>query len=107
MMGRMGRIHPIYVDGPLEGQDFPADRDSPTVQALDYGGRPWGLTLHADVVTYQLRQFAFHSGGKGVSFWIGSCAPGEPAVTIFRALCKPELLDRAEVLDMPARAARK
>lgn len=99
------RKQPIYIDGPLEGQDFPTT--SEYVQAIDYGA-PYGDlslggTLTADTVTYQLRQFAFHSGGKAVSFWIGSCSPGEPdAATVFRALCKPELLSRAEVLDMPA-----
>jgi len=98
------RIHPIYVDGPLEGQDFPADHYSPYVQAIDYGPPDgWSLSLTASIVTYQLRQFAFHTGGKAVSFWVGSCSPGEPdAVTVFRALCKPELFDRAETLDMPA-----
>lgn len=95
------RRHPVYVDGPLEGRDFPAD--SMFVQAIDYdsyGGTVWSMT--ADVVTYQLRQFGFHAGGKAVSFWIGSCAPGEPdAETVLRALCKPELFGRAEVFDMP------
>jgi hypothetical protein len=95
------RFHPIYVDGPLEGHDFPAD--SLYVQAIDYdapGSTVWAMT--ADIVTYQLRQFGFHCGGKAVSFWIGSCSPGEPdAATVFRALFKPELFKRVEVFDMP------
>lgn len=98
------RRHPIYIDGPLEGQDFLAD--SMFVQAIDcdsYGGTVW--SMKADVVTYQLRQFGFHCGGKAVSFWVGSCGPGEPdAWSVFRALCKPELLERAEMLEMPPRA---
>lgn len=98
------RIHPIYVDGPLEGQDFPTAPGFP-VQAIDYGTPvDFSLSLEGTIVTYQLHQFAFHSGGKAVSFWVGSCSPGKPdAVTVFRALCKPELFDRAETLDMPAR----
>lgn len=103
----MTRIHPIYVDGPFQGEDFPADANSRYVQAIDYGAPDvFSPSLTANIVTYQLRQFAFHSGGKAVSFWIGSCSPGEPdAVTVFRALCKPELFDRAETLDMPAPVA--
>lgn len=101
------RRHPIYVDGPLEGQDFPAD--SLRVQAVDYGEPDvhsiLSGSLVGDVVTYELRQFGFHCGGKAVSFWVGSCEPGEPdAWSVFRALCKPELLDRVEMLDMPPRA---
>lgn len=102
-----GRRHPIYVDGPLEGQDFPAAPGSLHVQAIDYGsGRDFpqhDVALTASYVTYELHQFAFHSGGTAVSFWVGSCAPGKPdAMTLLRAICKPELLDRVEVLDMPA-----
>lgn len=98
------RFRPVYVDGPLLGEDFPTNLMY--VQAVDYG-EP-GISsftagsLIGNVVTYQLRQFGFHAGGKAVSFWVGSCSPGEPdAVTVFRALCKPELFDRAELLDMP------
>ena len=105
----MKEIHPIYVDGPFEGQDFPTAPGCP-VQAIDYSDVDASSilagTATAPIVTYELRQFAFHSGGKAVSFWIGSCSPGEPdAVTVFRALCKPEFFDRAETRDMPASRA--
>lgn len=102
-----GRRHPIYIDGPLEGQDFPADPGVMCVQAIDYG-KPdvhsiLSGSLAGEVVTYELRQFGFHCGGKAVSFWVGSCSPGAPdAVAIFRALCKPELFGRFETLAMPA-----
>lgn len=100
------RTHPIYVDGPLEGQDFPVAPGTLHVQAIDYGPArdlpPYDVALTGDYVTYELHQFAFHSGGRAVSLWLGSCAPGKPdAITILRAICKPELLDRAEVLNMP------
>jgi hypothetical protein len=102
------RRHPIYVDGPLEGQDFPADPGVPAVQAIDYGTPDAHSILSGsmtgDVVTYELHQFGFHCGGKAVSFWVGWCSPGGlDAVTVFRALCKPEMFERAELLDMPPR----
>jgi hypothetical protein len=99
------RRRPIYIDGPLEGQDFPVDPDVHHVQALDYPKVGIGISSYLPgteipdipIVTYQLREFAFRSGGSTVRFLIGSSAPGEPfAMTVFRALCKPELLDRAE-----------
>jgi hypothetical protein len=96
------RRRPIYVDGPLEGQDFPTDLMY--VQAYDYGapGDRLSLTWAAETVTYQIRQWGFHAGGTGVSFWVGSCSPGEPdAVTVFRALCKPELFERVATFGMP------
>ncbi len=101
-------IHPIYVDGPLEGQDFPAAPGVP-VRAIHYGTpNGFSLSLTADIATYQMRRFAFHSGGKAVSFWVGWCSPVEPdAVTVFRVLCKPELFGRAETLDMPAPVTRQ
>lgn len=102
------RRHPIYIDGPLEGQDFPVLPGLSHVQAIDYG-KPgeWSSTLTADYVTYELRQFGFKSGGKAVSFWIASRSLGEPdAMTVVRALCKPELLGRVEVADDPHAARR-
>lgn len=38
-----------------------------------------------------------------MSFWVGWCSPDYPdAEQVFRALCKPEVMERAEVTDAPA-----
>lgn len=68
-------IHPVYVDGPLKGQDFAVPGSSRSVQAVDPDGWP---DDPARIVTYHLRQFGFASGGGTVLLWIGSSAPGDP-----------------------------
>jgi hypothetical protein len=105
------RRHPIYVDGLLEGHDFPADPGVLYVQAIEpreldinsyLPGKPTTYPDDLGTVTYRLRQFEFHSGGAGVSFWVGSCSPGEPdAMTLLRAIMKPELLDRVDPFPLP------
>jgi hypothetical protein len=82
-------IHPVYVDGPLKGQDFPVPAASRHVQAVDpedyrpalAGGD--GL-LHP--VTYALQRFGFHSGGSTVMLWLGCSEPGEPDVAVLADL---------------------
>lgn len=59
------KIHPVYVDGPLAGQDFPMPATCAAVYALDYGpaGPPPFADPRFDVpevanVTYSLRRYA-------------------------------------------------
>jgi hypothetical protein len=81
-------IHPLYVDGPLKGQDFAVPGGSRHVQAVDYGGEPWNydVSLTGQVVTYHLRQFAFRSGGGTVMLWVGCSQPGEPDADVLADL---------------------
>jgi hypothetical protein len=86
----MNEIRPVYVDGPLKGQDFPvrAASISSGVNASDYGqdtlagvGRAGSLP----VVHYTLHRFGFRSGGSAVLLWIGWSA-GEPAAEVLADL---------------------
>lgn len=82
-------IHPVYVDGPLKGQDFAVPASSRHVQAIDpedyrpalAGGD--GL-LHP--VTYHLRKYGFHSGNSAVMLWLGCSKPGEPPADVLADL---------------------
>jgi hypothetical protein len=96
----VSRIRPVYVDGPLEGQEF--DTDSAFVNAVKYPNDSGFPLADPAMVTYQVREFGFHVGGKAVLVWIGWCSPDEPdAETVARALFKPEVFERAEARDMP------
>ena len=99
----MSRIRPVYVDGPLEGQEF--DTDTSFVQAIDtvaYEDSRGSSFPDGSTVTYQFRKFGFHMGGKAVVVWVGWCSPGDPdGETVAKALFKPDVMSRAEVRDMP------
>ena len=75
-----GQLHPVYVDGPLAGQDFPVDSaGSGAVYALQWEplnpGDP-GSTVARPVI-YNLRQYAIF----GRIIWVGTLKnwPDEPS----------------------------
>jgi hypothetical protein len=84
-------IHPVYVDGPLKGQDFPVSQSWQRVQAVDpevlsCGNPDDRIDMDQAIVTYDLRTFGFHSAGKGVSLWIGCSQAGEPDAEVLADL---------------------
>lgn len=87
-------IHPVYVDGPLKGQDFAVPSSSRTVQAIDPDGWP---DSPARVVTYHLSQFAFRSRGGTVALWVGCSVPGEPDAEVLADLLLSDAAKAARV----------
>jgi hypothetical protein len=86
-------IHPVYVDGPLKGQDFPVSEPWQRVQTVDPevmwdGSHNPGDPIDIDraIVTYTLRRFGFHSGGEQVMIWLGVSGPGEPDADVLADL---------------------
>lgn len=78
-----GMIHPVYVDGPLKGTDFPVESSCRTVDAvvplsvsIDALTDPvWDTTM--PVVTYRLRRWGLRGdAGDVFVIWVG-CV-GEP-----------------------------
>jgi hypothetical protein len=78
-------IHPVYVDGPLKGSDFPVQPDCRTVDAvvplpvsvaaLWHETPAWDTTM--PVVTYHIRRFALR-GDDGDTFMIWVACLAEP-----------------------------
>jgi len=66
------QLHPVYVDGPLAGQDFPvnAARAGHGVEALECpeGGSPSLAPQDVRVAHYYLRQY----GISGHVIWVGT-----------------------------------
>jgi len=87
-------IHPVYVDGPLKGQDFPVTEPCRQVQALDpevmHIGDPdaeiTGIGMPSAIVTYTLQKFGFRSGDGTVMLWLGVSGPGEPDAEVLADL---------------------
>jgi hypothetical protein len=96
--------HPVYLNGPWKGQDIPAN--SPFVRAHVYREERYlgldGFFEDPETVTYCMKQFGFHAGGKGFMLWVAWCEPmDEPdGWTIARALLKPEVLERGEQIQL-------
>lgn len=91
-------IHPVYVDGPLKGQDFPVSEPWMKVQAVDPdvmfdGSRNPEDPIDRAIVTYTLNKFGFRSGGKSVMLWLATSEPGEPDADV---LCDLLLSDAAK-----------
>ena len=81
-------MHPVYVDGPLRGQDFAVDGRSVSVQAIDYDENTLtvSVVVSSRMVNYRLRQY----GIFGRIIWVGSLAD------------EPRLEDLADLLLSPA-----
>ena len=84
-------IHPVYVDGPLKGQDFPVSEPWMRVQAVDPdvmldGSRNDPVDMNRAIVTYTLQKFGFRSGGKNVMLWLGVSGPDEPDAEVLADL---------------------
>lgn len=95
-------IHPVYVDGPLKGRDFPVSDTTTCVQTVDpdlAGPRHYWID---NIVTYRLYRFGFSSGGTMVMFWLGSC-DGEPSAEVLADML---LNDAAKAACDPPRQSR-
>ena len=86
-------IQPVYVDGPLKGQDFPVDEPWMRVQAVDpdvmlnpAADPSSPLDPSRAIVTYTLQKFGFRSGDKNVMLWLGVSGPGEPDAEVLADL---------------------
>jgi hypothetical protein len=97
-------IHPVYVDGPLKGQDFPVSDSWQRVQTvdldvmLDYAADPSSpIDPSRAIVTYTLRKFAFHSGGNVAALWLACSEPGEPDAEVLADLLLSDAAKAARV----------
>lgn len=82
-------IHPVYVDGPLKGQDFPVAADAwLKVNYIDNEADP------DEIVAYTLRRFIL---GDGVALWLGVSEPGEPDVEVLADLLLSDAAKAARV----------
>jgi hypothetical protein len=64
--------HPIYLDGPLKGEDRPVDDYFPVLKVPvppnitdDLSG-----SLQPKVISYTIREYALVSGGERVLLWL-------------------------------------
>jgi hypothetical protein len=64
-------IHPVYVDGPMKGRDYPLTGIEGVVYATD-------AAAPGSLVTYHLRRFGFRPGAEAVTLWIASTSLDEP-----------------------------
>ena len=89
-------IHPVYVDGPMKGQDFAVDEPFIGVSAIDPED-PVDEHGHSKVVTYTLRKFGFLSGGGAFALWIATSEPGEPDAEVLADLLLSDAAKAARV----------
>ena len=88
--------HPVYVDGPLKGQDFPVENTWQSVQACESGSDPYFMAeSEIKLVVYTLRRFCFSSNGKAVLLLIGVSGPGEPDVGVLAEMLLSEAAKKA------------
>ncbi|HEV2175237.1 MAG TPA: hypothetical protein VGR71_16810 [Nitrospira sp.] len=70
--------HPLYIDGPLAGQDNPVDDNAISV----YAGDPGELLDGGQPTRYNFTQYGFHSNGETVIFLVAHLTekPGAEAL---------------------------
>ena len=78
-------IHPVYVDGPLKGKDFPVAYDFLGVTAID-PDEPLDSNGLPNVTTYTLRKFGLRSGDGIVMLWLATAGLGEPDAEVLADL---------------------
>jgi len=76
-------IHPVYVDGPLKGRDYPLPGDM--FHRVRYADDGTGEGARTDTV-YTLQKFGFRSGNGAVVLWLGVSEPGEPDAEVLADL---------------------
>lgn len=88
-------VHPVYVDGPLKGKDFPVTAGTRYVQAIDPDA-PWDGDLDDRIATYYLRKFVFCSGGTSAGIWMG-VSSGEPPAEVLAELLLSDAAKAARI----------
>jgi hypothetical protein len=95
----VSQFRPVYVDGPLEGEEFSLPDDFPVVYAHDADGT--SVLETRNQVAYQFLPFVFTMGGKAVRVQLGYCGDYPDADAVAKALFRPEVFERTEVINLP------
>ena len=92
---------PIFLDGPLRGQDRPVPEGAICYETVDLSGplsinEGWSKLL---VVTYRFQKFGFASGEDTFWVWLGWCGPYDapPARLIVNALLNSDAIERGHL----------
>jgi hypothetical protein len=98
-------FNPVYLDGPLAGQEFKTA--SSYAQAYDFDGASYDISsalsaldplslINHRIVTYQAQRLGFSLNKKAAVFYVSSCTGKYDIEDVICSIVKPELTGRFE-----------
>jgi hypothetical protein len=80
----VGSLNPIFVDGPLVGQEYHVESTSLVIPVFD-----------SPDIRYRIERFQFVFGDERMEMYLGYSSPLRPGMkTIAEALFRPEIMNR-------------